>query len=597
MTSHTTPPPPGGELRRWLELPLAFGPSVTHDGESVYFLSDESGIPQPYVVPSRGGTARRLITGGERVGSVQANRARAGAMLSIDTGGDEHWQLAFVEPTSTGGGATVRAITNAPDVIHSAGRWTEDGARYLFSSNARDRRFFDVYELDLRTPETPKVRLSGDAMHDVAAVEGNRVLVARANTNLDFDLFVLEGDRVDHLNPHVGELTVFGAAFGRDGVYAGANPDRELASLVRYRDGHPTPEFVRDFTGDVEIVRRRPGHDSFAVVVNRDGWSEPHLFDPATGEDRVFNSGPRGVIASLSWYPDGSAFAYDVSSVDGAAVYRRDVVTGKEKRLAGVAATPTATPAPALRSYLASDRIRIPYWEYIPRGPPRGTILWIHGGPEAQARPNFAPTLQCLVARGWRLVVPNVRGSAGYGRSFLHLDDVRKRMDSVRDVRELVADLARQGKASPGRVGIIGGSYGGFMVLSALATYPELWGAGVDIVGISNLVTFLEKTGVWRRRLREAEYGSLERDRDFLESISPANHAEKIQAPLLVIHGRNDPRVPVAEAEQIARTLRALDRSVELLVFDNEGHGIVRRENRMVAWERALAWFEEKIPA
>lgn len=596
MATRSTPADPAGEMRRWLELPLAYGPSVSHDSEAVYFLSDESGVPQPYVVPARGGAARQLLHGTERIGSVQANPAAPGAILAIDAGGNEHWQLALLDVGRGSGGAAVRALTSQPNVIHSPGRWSEDGRSYLFTSNARDARYFDVYELDLHPLATPRPRLTGDALHEVVAAQRGRVLVARANTNLDADLLLLDGERVDHLNPHDGELSVFGADFGPDGVYAAANPDRELAALVRYRPGHPAAEFVHEFGGDVEAVRRRPGHDDLALVVNRDGWSEVHLFNPATGEDRVFNSGPRGVVAAVRWYPDGSAFAYDVSSVDGACVFRRDVTTGKEKRLAGITSTPAATPAPALRSFLASDRVKIPYWEFAPRGPVRGTIIWVHGGPEAQARPLFAPATQCLIARGWRVIMPNVRGSAGYGRRFLHLDDVRLRMDSVRDVRELVADLQRQGKAAPGRVGIVGGSYGGFMVLASLTTYPELWGAGVDIVGISNLVTFLENTGPWRRRLRETEYGSLEQDRAFLESISPIHHVDRITAPLLVIHGRNDPRVPVSEAEQITATLRAAGRPVDLLVFDNEGHGLVRRENRLVAWERVLRWFEERIP-
>lgn len=596
MTTQTPAPNLPGDLRRWLDLPLAYGPSVSHDSDSVYFLSDESGIPQPYVVPARGGTARRLLHGTERVGSIQANPAGPGALLAIDSGGDEHWQLALLEPPRGSGASVLRTLTAQPKVIHMPGRWSEDGRRYLFSSNARDNRYFDVYALDPEHPESPQRWLTGDALHEVTAVQGDRALVARANTNLDVDLLLLDGDRVAHLNPHEGELTVFGAAFGSDGIYAGANPDRELAALVRYRPGHPAAEFVREFGGDVEGVRRRPGHDDLALVVNRDGWSEVHLFNPSTGEDRVFNSGPRGVVGAVRWFPDGSAFAYDVSSVDGASVFRRDVTTGKEKRLAGITAVPAATPAPALRAFAASDRVKIPYWEFAPRSASRGTILWIHGGPESQARPSFAPVLQCLVARGWRVILPNVRGSTGYGRRFLHLDDVRLRMDSVRDLQELVADLKRQGKAVPGRIGVVGGSYGGFMVLAALTTYPDLWGAAVDIVGISNFVTFLEKTGPWRRRLREAEYGSLEHDREFLESISPIHHADRITAPLLVIHGRNDPRVPLVEAEQIVATLRRLSRPVELLVFDNEGHGIVRRENRLVAWERAVAWLEERIP-
>ncbi|MCI4336405.1 MAG: alpha/beta fold hydrolase [Thermoplasmata archaeon] len=595
MKDEGPPPAPAGDIRRWLELPLAYSPSVAHDGESVYYLSDESGLPQPFVVPARGGTTRRVIDGSERVGTVHASPSGPEVMLSIDTGGDEHWQLSVLRRDASGGRERLTALTAEPKVIHAPGRWRPGGGRYVYAANSRDPRFFDIYEMNLASPEHPRRLLEGDALHAVEAVRDERVLVARANTNLDVDLLLLEDDRIVHVNPHAGEQSVFSAALGVDGVYAGANPDREFAALVRYRFGGQQHEFLREFDGDVELVRRQPSSETLLVLVNHDGWSQPHLYDPATGEDRVFNSGPKGVIASASWYPDGSAFAYEVSSVDGAGIYRRDIATGKEKRLAGITSTPAATPAPYLRSFPASDRVRIPYWELAPAGPSRGTLLWIHGGPESQARPGFSPVQQCLVARGWRVISPNIRGSSGYGRTYLHLDDVRLRMNSVRDVRELVDELVRLRKAERGRIGIIGGSYGGFVVLAAVTTYPDVWGAAVEIVGISNFVTFLERTGVWRRKLREFKYGSLDRDREFLESISPIHRADQIRAPLLVIHGRNDPRVPFHEAEQLVQTLRDLGRPVELLAFENEGHGIVRRDNRFVAWERTVRWFDEHL--
>jgi dipeptidyl aminopeptidase/acylaminoacyl peptidase len=168
-------------------------------------------------------------------------------------------------------------------------------------------------------------------------------------------------------------------------------------------------------------------------------------------------------------------------------------------------------------------------------------------------------------------------------------------MDSVRDLSEVVEHLVREGKAERGRIGVMGGSYGGFMVLSSISTYPDLFQAAVSLVGISNFVTFLENTGPWRRKLREAEYGSLETDHDFLKEISPIEHASSIRAPLLVIHGRNDPRVPVSEAEQIVGTLRSLGRPVDLLVFDDEGHGVIRRPNRIMAWARAAEFFERYL--
>jgi pimeloyl-ACP methyl ester carboxylesterase len=586
---------PAERLRAWLDVPLSSQPSVTSDGGSVVYLGTEGGIPEVWRVGSERGPGRRLLTSTERVGGIQASPGGPRAIVVLDVGGNEHWQLSLLDLEAPNRG--LRTLTDAPTVIHQPGRWRDDGRNYVYSSNARDARFFDVLELEVDHPERRRTVLAGDGTHSVADVAGAKILVARAKTNLDGDLFLVEEERTLHLTPHSDELSIYSAALRPDGVYAAANPGREYTALVRYRPGASQHEFIQEFPGDLEQIRPSPVGNLLALVVNRDGWSETHLFDPTTREDRLVNSGPRGVVGQISWLPDGSALTYDLSSVEGVDLYRRSVETGKERRLTGAPdRVPAPVPPPKLSKFRAEDGLLVPYWEYTPsHGAPRGTIVYVHGGPEAQARPNFGPSLFFLVNEGWRVVAPNVRGSTGYGRTYTHLDDVRKRMDSVRDLRDLVRELVRQGKAQPGRIGLVGGSYGGFMVLSAASTYPELWGAAVDLVGIANFVSFLEHTGVWRRALREAEYGSLATDRDFLESISPIHHAERIQAPLLVIHGRNDPRVPVGEAEQITATLRALGRPVELLVFDNEGHGIVRRENQLTAWGRASEFLAEHL--
>src|SRR5205085_6052805 len=193
-----------------------------------------------------------------------------------------------------------------------------------------------------------------------------------------------------------------------------------------------------------------------------------------------------------------------------------------------------------------------------------------------------------LVARGYSVLAPNVRGSSGYGKTYAHLDDVEKRMDSVADLAQAVSWLRAQPGVDAQHIAVYGASYGGFMVLAALTTYPDLWAAGVDLVGIANFVTFLENTGPWRRHLREAEYGSLERDRDFLEEISPINKVERIRAPLLVIHGANDPRVPVGEAEQMVARLKALGRTVEYLRLEDEGHQIAKLKNKLAVYPTAV---------
>jgi dipeptidyl aminopeptidase/acylaminoacyl peptidase len=221
--------------------------------------------------------------------------------------------------------------------------------------------------------------------------------------------------------------------------------------------------------------------------------------------------------------------------------------------------------------------------------------VFVHGGPEGQYRPTFQPIVQYLVLAGFAVLATNVRGSSGYGKTYLHLDDVGKRMDSVADLAHAVHWLRDSGRADPHRIAVYGGSYGGFMVLAALTTYPELWAAGVDLVGISNFVTFLENTGPWRRHLREAEYGSLENDREFLEEISPINKVDRIRAPLLVIHGANDPRVPIGETEQMVARLRALGRTVEFLRLEDEGHQIAKLHNKLVAYPMAADFLRRHL--
>jgi dipeptidyl aminopeptidase/acylaminoacyl peptidase len=222
------------------------------------------------------------------------------------------------------------------------------------------------------------------------------------------------------------------------------------------------------------------------------------------------------------------------------------------------------------------------------------TVVWAHGGPEAQSRPAFNAVFQHWLACGWAVVAPNVRGSTGYGRRYASLDDRRRRLDAVADL-VAVGEWVRARPDLGDRVAVAGGSYGGYLALSALVARPDLWAAGVSIVGMANLVTFLERTGDYRRALREREYGSLRHDRDFLVEASPLTHVDRIAAPLLLIHGANDPRVPVGEAEQIHEAMQARGRRSTLLVFDDEGHGVVKRANRRIAYERVHSFLAEHL--
>ena len=226
-----------------------------------------------------------------------------------------------------------------------------------------------------------------------------------------------------------------------------------------------------------------------------------------------------------------------------------------------------------------------------PHSTPTPVVVFMHGGPESQTQVAWNPIIQYLVGHGYAVVAPNVRGSSGYGKRFYSLDDRRLRLDSVRDMGAVHDWLASQ-ELDPKRAALYGGSYGGYMVLAGLSMQPEKWAAGVDVVGIASLVTFLENTSAYRRRRREHEYGYLDSDRDFLIEASPMTHIDKIRAPLMIIHGRNDPRVPVGEAEQIHAALRARGIKSELMIFEDEGHGLAKLANRLRAYPKVAAFLD-----
>jgi dipeptidyl aminopeptidase/acylaminoacyl peptidase len=225
-------------------------------------------------------------------------------------------------------------------------------------------------------------------------------------------------------------------------------------------------------------------------------------------------------------------------------------------------------------------------------GERRPVVVSVHGGPEAQFEPSYNPLVQYLVSRGYVVAAPNVRGSTGYGKRYAHLDDIEKREDSVKDLAALNAWLRARADVDPSRIAVTGGSYGGYMTLAAITLYPDQWAAACELVGIANFRTFLEQTKSYRRALRESEYGYLAKHGELLDRLSPIHKVDKIKAPLLVVHGANDPRVPVNEAEQIVAALKQRGRTVDYLRFENEGHGVFRAENRVVFYERLAAFFD-----
>ena len=238
--------------------------------------------------------------------------------------------------------------------------------------------------------------------------------------------------------------------------------------------------------------------------------------------------------------------------------------------------------------YRSFDNLLIHSFYYKPKNAEKKfpVVVYIHGGPESQSRAVFQPLLQYLLSIGYAVLTPNVRGSTGFGKTYSHLDDVRKRMDAVKDLIYLVNWLKRETNADSNKIAVMGGSYGGFMVLAAISHYPQLWSAAVDIVGMSSLRTFLKTTSPWRKKNRETEYGTVEKDGEFFDRIDRLHYADHIESPLLVVHGVNDPRVPIQESEQIVKELMKRKHPVEFIRIEDEGHSLEKEKNKFFVYSR-----------
>jgi prolyl oligopeptidase PreP (S9A serine peptidase family) len=387
-------------------------------------------------------------------------------------------------------------------------------------------------------------------------------------------------------------------------IYCLTDYKREFGTPARIDVATSQLSFIVQPEHDIDEETLDPTGRRLAYACNSDGVAQVMVRELASGAETAVEGLPPGTLydywqRALAWDARGERLA--ISWTGSAAspnvwLWAR----GQAKKLTnagGLGVDLSGMVEPEHISYPTFDGRQIPALFY-PASNASGKppcVVWVHGGPESQFRPSFQPLVQYLVSAGFAVLAPNVRGSSGYGRTYQHLDDVRLRMDSVNDLAHAAYWLRDSSRADPSRLAVYGGSYGGFMVLAALTHYPELWAAAVDLVGIANFVTFLENTGPWRRHLREAEYGSLEHDRDFLVEISPIKHVDKIRAPLLVIHGANDPRVPIGEAEQMVARLRDLGRTVEFLRLEDEGHQIAKLKNKLVAYPLAVDFLRRHL--
>lgn len=597
-------------LRDLLEARSASVLDLDDDGR-VLARSDETGIPQ--LVEWADGSLRALTALPEPVTGRYLPGGRT-AILSVDAGGNEQHQLYVLDldgETPVGDVAKLRPVAVDPQYRHELGGVSRDGRLVVYSCNRRNGVDLDIWVYDLASGEDRLVYDGGgycggfgfspDARYVAFLVPGNRPL--------DNDVVLVDlttGERRTAL-PH-DDAAVVGPPQWVDErtFYISSNAGRDLQALWRCEVDGPEPKVVLERDWDVECVTSSDG-SALLVMANADGATRCELLSAATLEPIADVPLPdEGVVAFTHYFDPpvvaagGKQIAFTFSSaLAPQTAYLADTGSGQLRLVAG-------NPAPVDHDLLVRpkrhrvtsfDGEEIPLFLYPPAHStdgPAPAVVFVHGGPEGQSMLVFNAVVQALTTSGYAVVVPNVRGSVGYGKRYYGLDDTTKRLDSVRDLAAVHGWLASAG-IDPARAALWGGSYGGYMVLAGVAFQPELWAAGVDIVGISDLVTFLENTSPYRRAVREREYGSLDRDREFLASASPLRRVDAIRAPLFVIHGANDPRVPLSEARQLVASLSERGIATELLVYEDEGHGLAKLANRLDAYPKAIEFLDRVL--
>ena len=603
------PEVPSYDARTFYDTEQVFGASFSADETRILMNSDRTGVLNTYAQPIGGGEPEALTHS-----ETDANLGMAffpdddRILFTADQGGNELNHLYVLAP-----GEPPLDITPGENLKAGFSRFSADGERLFVTTNERNPQAFDLYEYRVEDLTRRLVfENPGGFQPGPVSPDGRWLAVTRARNNADSDIFLVDLEEPSaeprHLTPHEGD-----ASHGPVGF------DPNVTELLYRTDAHG--EFAEVWAYDLKTGEHRPvlqaDWDVFTVyfsekgtyrvsAVNVDASTEVTVVDTRSGETVEFPDVPGGDVTGVRFAPSETKLAFYVNSdTSPSNLYVWDLETGEHRRL-------TDTLNPEIQEshlvdgevirYPSFDGLEIPSVLYRPHqataGAPVPALVWVHGGPGGQSRKGYRAQIQHLVNNGYAVLAVNNRGSSGYGKTFFHLDDKRHGDVDLKDCVEARAYLESLDWVDETRIGIIGGSYGGYMVGAALAFEPEVFDVGVNIFGVMNWVRTLSSIPPWWGPARDslyAELGDPEKELERLTAISPLFHAENIVRPLFVVQGANDPRVPQIESDEIVEAVRANGVPVEYVIFPDEGHGFRNRDNRIESADRILGFLETHL--
>ncbi len=600
---------PRYEARQFYETEQVFGASFSADETQVLMTSDRTGVMNVYAAPADGGDPVTLTDS-----TADANMSVAffpgddRVLYTADQGGNELNHLYVRSPDGS-----VTDITPGDNLKAGFSGFRDDGAAFFVTSNERDPQAFDLYRYDAGSLERRLVfQNPGGFQPGPVSGDGRWLAVTRSRSNADSDIFLVDladaAAEPRHVTPHEGDASHAPITFmpGSDTLVYGTDAHGEFVEAWTWdpeTDGHE-PLIQADW--DVLFVRWSKQGSYRVSALNADASTEVTVLDTRTGETVTPPPLPGGDLTGVSFSPSEKKMAFYLSSdTSPPNLHVWDLDSGEVVRL-------TNTLNPAITEdflvdgevvrYPSYDGLEIPSVLYRPHqaapADPAPALVWVHGGPGGQSRKGYRAQIQHLVNHGYAVLAVNNRGSSGYGKTFFHMDDQRHGDVDLKDCVAARAWLEGLDWVDGARIGIIGGSYGGYMVGAALAFAPEVFEVGVNIFGVMNWVRTLSSIPPWWGAARDslyAELGDPETDLERLTAISPLFHAGNIVRPLFVVQGANDPRVLQVESDEIVEAVRANGVPVEYVIFPDEGHGFRRRENRITSSDRIVSFLDTHL--
>lgn len=589
----------------WLAAETCTSPAVSPDGSVLAVVSDRDGTPQVWLSPlthldpvAQPAPPLLLNTGADYVRGVSWSPDGEWLCLTTAPAGGERTVVRAVRPD----GSDARVVAGTPTGMAWIGRWQPGGHTVgLAESNVTDPATLDAYAVDVCSGRR-RYLASGPAATVCSFSHDGRYAVVRHGARGARRLLLVDTRTGNSTELLGADATVADACFAPDNrtIYLHTDADREFAALLalpRVAAGYPASAVViatRD-RSELERFALDPTGRAVVAVWNVEGRSELELVDLADGQCRALPL-PAEVVTGCAFTRDGGSLVLAVESgAEPPHVLRYPLPPAEPVRLAPVLPppwTPGAPARPELHRFRARDGLKLNGWLYRPAGALGAvpTLVWLHSGPEAQERPTFNPLHQALLTFGIAVFAPNVRGSSGFGRRFVNADVRHRRFTAINDVADVVEYLIDAGLADPAALGCAGRSYGGYLTVAAMASYPELFRAGVAISGITDFEMFFAHTEPWIAAAAVTKYGDPTRDAGLLRALSPIHRVAQLSAPLLVVHGGQDTNVPHTQAEHLVTALRDRGASPGYLVLPDEGHEIQGSTNRAVFVQEVVHW-------